>query len=155
MDAGGNLVWVWLLYGLISIGLTYVLARVLYRNGAVFLRTVFKDNRELADAVNVLLVVGFYMLNLGYAALLLRPGSIPSASGPSTASAYLVNKLGVLLVSLGVIHFVNMSVFYVLGRPRRVTPPIAPAPGWGPPPAAPPPRPSDAGGPPATGPVRI
>ena len=85
----------------------------------------------------------------------LKTGSIPPASGPATASAYLVNKLGVLLVSLGVIHFVNMSVFYVLGRPRRVTPPLAPAPGWGPSPAAPPPRPSDAGGPPATGPVRM
>ena len=137
MSDGGNLVWVWLVYGLISIGLTYFLARTLFRNGAVFLRSVFKDNDELAQAINVLLVVGFYMLNLGYAALLLRPDAIPGGAGVATASAYLVNKLGVLLVSLGVIHFVNMFVFYLLGRPRRPAVPVAPPPPWGPPPVPP------------------
>lgn len=145
MDGGGYLIAVWLVYAAASIGLTYCLARTLFKHGAVFLGTVFKETPELAHSVNVLLVVGFYMLNLGYAALLLRPGSFATTATAVSASAYLVNKLGVLLVSLGVIHFVNMAVIYRIGRERRPrrapAQPPQPASYWGPPvaPAAGPP----------------
>ncbi len=136
MNGGGYLVWVWLVYGALSIGLTYFLARTLFKHGAAFLQNVLKDAPEMAHAVNVLLVVGFYMLNLGYAALLLRPGRLPAAGGPAEATAYLVSKLGVLLVSLGLIHFVNMFVIYQLGSQRRVRRPD-PVPGYWPPPPVP------------------
>lgn len=137
MDGGGYLIVVWLVYAAASIGLTYFLARTLFKHGAVFLQTVFKETPDLAHSVNVLLVVGFYMLNLGYAALLLRPGSFATTATAVSASAYLVNKLGVLLVSLGVIHFVNMAVIYRIGRerrPRRAAPqPPQPTMYWSPP----------------------
>ena len=136
MGGGGYLIFVWLVYAGVSISLTYFLARTLFKHGAVFLRNVFKETPELAHSVNVLLVVGFYMLNLGYAALLLRPGSFATKATAVSASAYLVNKLGVLLVSLGVIHFVNMAVIYRIGRERRPAP--APQlPSYWVPPAAP------------------
>ena len=137
MDGGGYLITVWLVYAAVSIGLTYFLARTLFKHGAVFLRNVFKDTPDMAHAINVLLVVGFYMLNLGYAALLLRPGALPAGATAAAAVAYLVNKLGILLVSLGIIHFVNMAVIYRLGRvrkPRPATPPPAAPPGYPPPP---------------------
>ena len=57
-------------YGIISVTLTIWLARVLFRNGAVFLEDVFADTPRMAEAVNRLLVVGFYLLNLGYACMM-------------------------------------------------------------------------------------
>ncbi len=117
----------YLIYGITAIGLTGWLARTLYRNGTLFLQTVFDDNAELAGAVNHLLVVGFYMLNLGWAFLIFRTD--PAADAVD-AAAQLVAKLGLLLVTLGIIHFANMFVFWRIrrraGRPTTYQPPVAP-----------------------------
>ena len=115
------------MYGMAAIGLTVWLARTLFSNGAVFLEGVFKDNHELAEALNRLLVTGFYMLNLGYAFLIFKTNGRPV--GAVESIELLVNKMGVLLVSLGLIHFLNMIVFWRLrkGSDRR-TPPALPTP---------------------------
>ncbi len=110
---GGYLVPVYVVYGLVSLGLTIWLARTLFRNGAVFLRDVFADKPDLADAVNRLLVVGFYLLNLGYACLLLKA---PGAATMVSAIEVLAGKLGALLLSLGVLHFANMFLFHRIRR---------------------------------------
>jgi hypothetical protein len=120
------LVPVYVAYAATALGLTILLARVLFRNGAVFLEDVFKDKPRMAEAVNRLLVVGFYLLNLGYAALILK------ATGAATAVEaveVLAWKLGGLLVSLGVMHFFNMMLFWRIRRRAQIAvlpPPVAP-----------------------------
>jgi hypothetical protein len=110
--SNGYLLSVYLVYGAVSVALILWLARTLYRNGAVFLEDVF-DNKALAHAVNRLLVTGFYLLNLGFAFLLLRADHTPDA----VAAVYvLVRKLGLLLLVLGVLHMTNMFVFYKIRR---------------------------------------
>jgi hypothetical protein len=121
-----HLTFVYVSYSLISVALTVWLARTLFTNGAVFLRDVFKDNPDLANAVNRLLVVGFYLLNLGYACLLLR-----SDPAPTTVAAIeiLASKLGWLLLSLGAMHFFNMYLFHRIRRRAQLAelpPPVAP-----------------------------
>jgi len=106
-------IWTYLIYSMAAIGLTAVLARTLFANGAVFLADVFEGKPGMAKAVNQLLVVGFYMLNLGYAFLIFQTNG---ASTGLEATENLVTKLGLLLVSLGVIHFVNMAVFWKIKR---------------------------------------
>ena len=123
---GGYLVGIYLVYGAVSIGLTVWLARTLFRHGGVFLEDVFEDTPALARAVNRLLVTGFYMANLGYAFLILRANNAPNAV---TAVEVLIHKLGILLLSLALIHFVNMYVFYRIRRRAQIgemPPPVAP-----------------------------
>jgi len=98
---------VYLAYGTIAIGLVTWLARTLYANGALFLEEVFPGREQLAGAVNRLLVTGFVMLNLGWAALLLRAGK--PADGAAAVEA-LALRLGLLLITLAVLHFVNLLV---------------------------------------------
>ena len=120
------LVPVYLVYLAVSISLVFWLARTLYHNGAVFLEDVFEDNPRMAHAVNKLLVTGFYMANLGYAGLLLESDAAPSAVA---AVEVLGRKLGVLLLSLAGLHFLNMYVFYRLRRRATaevLPPPVAP-----------------------------
>lgn len=105
----GTLLWIYLIYGTAAVGLTIWLARTLFASGQIFLEDVFEDRPAMADAVNRLLVVGFYMLNLGYALLIFRGINQPT---PQEAIELLVNRLGVLLASLGVIHFLNIFVFW-------------------------------------------
>jgi hypothetical protein len=127
MDASVSyLVPVYIAYSVISVGLTIWLARTLFKNGAVFLKDVFADNPAMAEAVNRLLVVGFYLVNLGYASLLLKSGP---AENTVQAIEVLSFKLGALLLSLGAMHFGNLIVFHRIRRRARIAvmpPPVAP-----------------------------
>jgi hypothetical protein len=128
-----NLTYIYLIYFAASIGLTSWLAVVLNRNGKTFLRDVFEDKPDLGDAVNQLLTIGFFMLNLGYAFLILR--AQPTTTTEETVN-FLANRLGLLLVSLGILHFVNMAVFARIRQRvlRAEQPPAAPNPRLVPPP---------------------
>ena len=120
------LVPVYAVYLLVSVSLIVWLARTLYHSGAVFLEDVFEDNPRMAPAVNRLLVTGFYMANLGYAGLLLKSEAAPTAVA---AMEVLGRKLGVLLLSLAGLHFLNMYVFFRLRRKATaevLPPPVAP-----------------------------
>ncbi|MFF5564265.1 hypothetical protein ACFY7Z_04170 [Streptomyces sp. NPDC012623] len=101
-------------YLLISVALTMWVARTLSGNGRVFLADVLQGNEKLADAVNHLLVVGFYLVNLGFVALYLKAAdAVTNARGLFEALSV---KLGVVLLVLGVMHLGNV---YVLNRIRR------------------------------------
>src|SRR5262245_8467156 len=99
------LIGVYGVYSFLSIALTVWLARTLFKNGAVFLEDVFEDSPRLAEAVNRLLVVGFYLVNLGYACVLLK--AHPDSNTPIAAIETLATKLGALLLSLALMHFGN------------------------------------------------
>lgn len=106
-------------YGATAIGLVAWLAQTLYANGALFLEEVVPGREQLAAAVNRLLVTGFVMLNLGWAALLLRAGR--PADGAAAVEA-LALRLGLLLVTLAVLHFVNLGVLAVVrGQQRKAS----------------------------------
>jgi hypothetical protein len=97
------------LYLLVSVAVTVWVARTLYRNGRVFLIDAFAGNTNLADSVNHLLVVGFYLINVGYVTLALKYGEKPTHL--VGAIEFFSTKLGLVLVVLGVMHFFNLLVF--------------------------------------------
>lgn len=124
----------YVIYLLISVALTIWVARTLSRNGKVFLADVLHGNEKLADAVNHLLVVGFYLVNLGFVTLYLKNSE--EVTDARALFDALSLKVGVVLLVLGVMHLGNV---YVLNRIRRrgmiereQTPPVAPQ-GWTPP----------------------
>jgi hypothetical protein len=106
----------YLTYLAVSIGLTAWVARTLALNGKVFLVDVFGGDERLAEAVNRLLVVGFYLVSLGFVTRELRLGEAVT-SGREVVEA-LSGKVGTVLLVLGVMHFVNL---YLFGRVRRRT----------------------------------
>ena len=101
---------VFLPYAAIAITLTIWLARMLSRHGETFLQSVFPDRPELVHAVNQLLVIGFYLVNIGWALLLLRPGAVHVAT-TADAISVLITRLGTLLLLLGIAHLVNLAIF--------------------------------------------
>lgn len=104
----------YLLYASIAVPLTVFVARTLHRHGALFLREVFGGNQQLADGVNHLLVVGFYLLNLGYVALFLRTDK--AVVGATEVVELVSRKVGVVSIVLGVVHLANVFVFNRLRR---------------------------------------
>src|SRR5258708_37769815 len=106
---------VYIPYVAIALTLTIWLARTLSRHGEVFLSTVFPDAPNLAHALNQLLVIGFYLVNLGWALLLLRVDAHDITS-ERDAIELLATKLGTLLLLLGVAHLANLYAFHRLRR---------------------------------------
>ena len=108
-------------YLAISIALTVWVARTLHRNGRVFLVDAFRGNTELADSVNHLLVVGFYLINVGYIALAL------ATTSPMTTLREVLElesgKIGVVLLILGAMHFFNILVFAKMRNRGKLTQP--------------------------------
>ena len=118
-------VWTYLAYLTISVALTIWVAKTLHKNGRIFLVDSFHGNEGLADSVNHLLVVGFYLINVGYVALALKYGGTPTdAQG---ALEILSTKVGWVLLILGFMHFFNLLVFSLM-RNRAIgeRPPIPP-----------------------------
>jgi len=118
----------YLVYLLISVTLTVWVARTLHKRGAIFLVDAFHGNAELAASVNHLLVVGFYLINIGFVALALKSTAVIGNS--RAAIEMLSDKLGFVLLTLGGMHFFNLFVFSRIrahgqhNGPRR--PPVAP-----------------------------
>jgi hypothetical protein len=126
--ANNIIVATYLVYLLISVTLTVWVARTLHRRGAIFLIDAFHGNAELADSVNHLLVVGFYLINIGFVSLALKTAATIDTS--RAAIELLSDKMGMVLLILGGMHFFNLYVFSRIRRSARR--PVAP-----PPPVAP------------------
>lgn len=106
----------YLVYLLLALPLTIWVAKTLTRNGRVFLVDVFGGNAAIADAVNQLLVVGFYLINVGYICLWLKiEGEIV---GATVAIETLATKLGLVMLVLGGMHLLNVVVFHKLREKR-------------------------------------
>jgi hypothetical protein len=115
------------LYLVIAISMTIWVAKTLYKNGRIFLVDCFHGNAELADSVNHLLVVGFYLVNIGFVSLYLKTDT--ELLGARGVFEGLSGKMGVVLLMLGAMHFFNLYVFTKVRRRAtlaQMAPPIPP-----------------------------
>ena len=110
-------VYIYIAYTIASIAMTVWVARTLHKNGRIFLLDAFKDKEEMADSVNHLLVVGFYLINVGFILLFLRFGTKPETLVEGIE--YIATKLGVVLLVLGFMHFFNMFNFNRMRKKGR------------------------------------
>ena len=104
----------YIIYLVVSIGLTVWVARTLSKNGIVFLIECFGHDEVLARSTNHLLVVGFYLVNLGWILLTLRFGEAPANAADMVR--FLSTKIGIVVVALGFMHFFNMNAIAKFGR---------------------------------------
>ena len=98
-------------YLIISITITVWVAKTLSKNGRIFLIEIFDQKTELADSINQMLVVGFYLINCGYITLIMETGT--GIVNTRQVFEFLSGKIGFVLIVLGVMHFFLM---YVIAR---------------------------------------
>jgi hypothetical protein len=101
-------------YLLLVIPITVWVGRTLFRNGRIFLVDIFHGNAELADSVNKLLLIGFYLLNIGYAVMLLRVTDV--VKSPQEVFEVLSYKVGGILLLLGLVHLTNLYILFKLRK---------------------------------------
>src|SRR5580692_8508410 len=133
----------YLIYLAVSVALTIWVARTLHNNGRIFLVDAFHGNEQLADSVNHLLVVGFYLINVGYITMALK--TTAALISLREIIELESEKIGVVLLILGGMHFFNILVFAKMRR-RAVDGSVAPTTGFVPRWPAPPVPPTATGG---------
>jgi len=109
-----NIIVLYAAYLLITITVTIWVARTLFRNGKLFLVDIFHGNKELAEAVNNLLLVGFYLINIGYAVYTLQV--VADVTSARAVIEILSLKIGAIILILGCMHFLNMFIFFRLRK---------------------------------------
>ncbi len=107
-----NIVLLYGLYVAITIVLTIWVAHTLFKNGQVFLIDIFHGNIQLAEAVNNLLWVGFYLINIGYAVYTLQV--LDDIVNARKLIEVLSLKIGAIILILGGMRFFNMMLFFRL-----------------------------------------
>ena len=115
------------LYLAIALTLTIWVARTLHKSGRIFLVECFHGNEELADSVNHLLVVGFYLINIGFVSLYLK--TTEDVLGARGVFEALSGKMGIVLLVLGAMHFFNLVVFTKMRKRAHLAtmpPPVPP-----------------------------
>jgi len=104
-------------YLALSAVVTVWVAQTLHARGRLFLVKNFHGDELLADSVNHLLVVGFYLINIGYVTLALKYGDKPRSA--QEAFEFLSTKVGLVLLILGGMHFFNVFNFAKIRRKSR------------------------------------
>jgi hypothetical protein len=116
------------IYLLIALPLTIWVGRTLFHNGRIFLVDCFHGNESLADSVNRLLLMGFHLVNFGFVTLYLKLAN--EVGDAREVLEALSAKLGVVLLVLGVMHFLNLWVFTQMRKRATLQfapPPLPPA----------------------------
>ncbi len=134
----------YLIYLAFSLSITFWVGRTLNKNGRVFLVENFEGREALADSVNHLLLVGFYLLNFGFVSLALKYGDKPTTA--VEAMEFLSTKVGLVIVVIGLLHFFNMRWLVSFRKSRLfstlnnvgehpvaepIATPVAPTDNWG------------------------
>lgn len=110
----------YLIYLLLSITITVFVGNTLHRHGRLFLIDVFHGNMPIADTVNHLLLVGFYLLNIALVLLLMRTRT--ELPNELSLAEFLADKLAVVFTTLGVMHFFNVAVLMEVRDRVRIRP---------------------------------
>lgn len=99
----------YLIYLPIALGMTFLVANVLFKNSKIFMLDIFHGRTEIALATNRLFEIGFYLLNIGAALLILSTYRIENYQEMIEVLSY---KIGGFSIYLGVILFLNLLLFF-------------------------------------------
>jgi hypothetical protein len=106
----------YLIYLPIVIILTWYVAHILFKNSKIFMLDIFNGKADIAISTNKLFETGFYLLNLGFALMIMEIAT--EISDSRTMLEILSTKIGGFSIYLGVMLFFNMYLFF---RGRRIS----------------------------------
>nr|WP_294938826.1 hypothetical protein [uncultured Flavobacterium sp.] len=98
------------LYLPIALFLTYYVSKTLFKNGKIYMLDIFNGREEIAFATNKLFETGFYLLNLGFALMILQMSVYDNTY--QTLIEELSYKIGGFSIYLGVMLFLNLYLFF-------------------------------------------
>lgn len=99
----------YLIYLPITFYITVIVGRVLYKRGLPFLLDMFSNNEILANILNKSLLLGYYLINLGFAAVSIN--TFYSIASSTQLVEELSKRIGLNIISIAIIHYFNLFTF--------------------------------------------
>ena len=109
----------YIIYITLMVFIILVVGRHFYNNGRLFILSLLKGHVVLADYINKLLLVAYYLFNCGYAFLKLKHWQKIESSEELFSSLSI--NMGVLILILAITHYFNMLVIYFLSKSNSIT----------------------------------
>lgn len=100
-----------LTYSLFFIIIGFITIKVgwtFYKNGEHFIVNLLPDDLHLVGVINKLLLVGYYLLNLGYSALIISTWDTVHNFQELISSLSI--KAGIIILGLGLMHYFNLII---------------------------------------------
>ncbi|WP_025145638.1 hypothetical protein [Pedobacter jeongneungensis] len=94
----------------IALFLTFYVSKTLFKNSKIYMLDIFKGREEIANATNKLFETGFYLLNIGFALLIMK--ITISANDYRSLVEALSSKIGGFAIYLGIMLFINLYFFF-------------------------------------------
>ena len=94
----------------IAIALTVYVSKTLFKNSLVYMIDIFKGREEIAKATNKLFETGFYLLNIGFALLIMEMYLYTDSYQAMIEE--LSSKIGGFSIYLGIMLFINLYLFF-------------------------------------------
>ena len=103
----------YLIYLPLVILLTIYVSKMLFKNGKLFMIDIFKGKEDIALATNKLFEIGFYLINIGWALLILKISYYSQTEmSYQTLIEILSKKIGGFSIYLGIMLFINLLLFF-------------------------------------------
>jgi len=106
----------YLVYLPVVIVLTWYVAHILFKNSVVFMQDIFNGKADIAQSTNKLFETGFYLLNLGFALVIMEVAV--EIMDSREMLEILSSKIGGFSIYLGIMLFFNLYLFF---RGRRIS----------------------------------
>lgn len=108
----------YILYLTITAVITFYVGWLCYKNGIHYIQAELKDE-VLANAVNRFLLIGYYLTNLGYAAIMIY--NWEHVNNMADVINALSKRISFIVLSMGGMHYLNITLIYLLRQNNKTS----------------------------------
>ena len=112
-------IWAYIIFLTLIIFIIVYVGRYFYLNGRIFIIALFNGNVALADQINKLLLIAYYLFNIGYSFISLKQWQ--KITGVEMLLSSLASNIGVLILILALTHYLNMLIIYTLSKSKSIS----------------------------------
>ena len=109
----------YIIFLILIIFIIVYVGRYFYSNGRIFIIALFNGNVTLSDHINKLLLIAYYLFNIGYSFLKLKQWA--KITNIELLISSLASNIGLLIFFLALIHYLNMLVIYLLSKSKSIS----------------------------------
>ncbi len=108
----------YIIYLFITYIITVRVGKIFYKNGRHYILSIVHGDEQLTDFINKILLAGYYLMNLGYATIMISLWK--TITSFSNLIASVSSMTGRILLSLAIVHFTNMYIIYLIGNKTKI-----------------------------------
>ncbi len=107
----------YIIYLIITFFVIVFVGKLFYKNGRVFILALMRDDAPATDQLNNILLVAYYLFNIGYAFVKLHLWQ--KIENLAMLVASIANNISLLIFILASTHYINMMLIWYLSKSKN------------------------------------